>query len=168
MPFMSVRILEALKGRQMIIKTALDDLESFLWVLIWGVIYASKDVEGAKKANPGIQEILNAWSGDLTYNITKIITAERKWTRYTIFGGLIHEWLDIFSRANNETWELMQLLPTIPPDNQKGSDWSRACDWLESYFTKTYEDVLKSGFDHLKDVGKYSNWTDAVAANCRR
>jgi len=32
---------------------------------------------------------------------------------------------------------------------------------------KTYEDVLKSGFDHLEDVWKYSNWKEVVAANAQ-
>jgi hypothetical protein len=32
---------------------------------------------------------------------------------------------------------------------------------------EVYEEVLKSGFDHLKDVGKYSNWKKVVAANAQ-
>ncbi|KAF8486766.1 hypothetical protein F5888DRAFT_1822651, partial [Russula emetica] len=34
MPFMSIRLLSAWQGRQTVIHTALDDLESFLWVLM--------------------------------------------------------------------------------------------------------------------------------------
>lgn len=41
--------------------TALDDLESFLWLLI---VHASKDIEGARANNPGIQLTLDAWQGD--------------------------------------------------------------------------------------------------------
>jgi hypothetical protein len=163
MPFMSMRTLDSLRVREPIIHTALDDLESFLWLLIWGIVHASKDIEGAKANNRGIQLMLDAWSGD---NMSKLAIAERKW-RDTVFGGLIEEWLGIFRRAFNETRELMEHMPTIPLDNQQGSEWSRACNRLESHCMKTYEDVLKSGFDHLKDIGKYSDWKEVVVANAQ-
>jgi hypothetical protein len=163
---MSIRILRALQSRRTIIHTAIDDLESFLWVLIWGIVYASKDIDGANTANRGIEDILWAWSGDLAYNVTKLLAAEMAWARDdAVFGGLIQEWLDIFKRANKETWKLMALLPTIPLDNQQGSKWSRECDRLESYCRITYEAVLKSGFHHLEGVREYPNWTEAIAAN---
>ena len=41
---MSTCILCALQGQSAIIHTALDDLESFFWVLIWGIVHASKDI----------------------------------------------------------------------------------------------------------------------------
>jgi hypothetical protein len=45
-------------------------LESFLWLLICAIVYDSKDIEGAKTANRGIQLILEAeyskWSGECT------------------------------------------------------------------------------------------------------
>jgi hypothetical protein len=64
MPFMSIRLLNASQVRETIIHTALDDLESFLWLLIWGIVYAS-NIEGDKTANPGIQRMLVVWSGDV-------------------------------------------------------------------------------------------------------
>ena len=57
---MFLRLLEALLGRKTIIHNALDDLESFLWVLIWGIVHASKDIEGAKTVNGGIDRMLTA------------------------------------------------------------------------------------------------------------
>ena len=136
---MSLRLLEALLARKTIIHTALDDLESFLWVLIWGIVHASKDIEGAKTANPGIKRILSAWSGDLTCNISKQSAAENGWYD-VVFGGLIRNWLGIFRKANDdEANDLMDYLPRIPLDNQKGSEWSRVCDLLESRFMKVYK-----------------------------
>jgi hypothetical protein len=45
-------------------------LESFLWLLICAIVYASKDIQGAKTANRGIQLILKTqyskWSGECT------------------------------------------------------------------------------------------------------
>jgi hypothetical protein len=164
MSFMSMRLLAAYQGNLTIIHTALDDLESFLWLLIWGIVYASKDIDGAKAANVGIEQMLIAWSGDATSNLTKLTAAERSWDD-VVFGGLIQEWLGIFTKAESDTKKFMKHLPTIPLDNQLGSEWRRACDWLESYCMKTYEAVLKSGFNHLEEVRKYSNWTDVVVAN---
>ena len=54
MPFVSMRILSAWSMKEKIIYTALDDLESFLWLLIWCIVHATKDIEGAKAANKGI------------------------------------------------------------------------------------------------------------------
>jgi hypothetical protein len=48
-----MRLLISCQLRETIIHTALDDLESFLWVLIWGIVHASKDIEGANN-NRGI------------------------------------------------------------------------------------------------------------------
>jgi hypothetical protein len=73
---MSFRLLDAWQLRETIIHTAIDDLESFLWLLIWGIVHASKDIEGAKGANRGIHLMLVAWSGGLTSNRTKLSVAE--------------------------------------------------------------------------------------------
>ncbi len=164
MSFMSMRLLAALQARETIIHTALDDLESFLWLLIWGIVHTTKDIEGAKTANRGIEGMLDAWSDDVISNLNKYYVTEKMWED-AVFGGLIEEWSGIFGRADKETTKLVNHLPTIPLDNQQGSEWSKACNWLELYCTKVYEDVLKSGFDHLEKVGKYSNWTEVVAAN---
>ena len=159
-----MRLLSSLQAREPIIHTALDDLESFLWLLIWGIVHASKDIGGAKANNRGIQRMLDVWPRSPGDNMSKLAIAERIWED-AVFGGLIKEWLGIFTRAFSETRQLMRHMPTIPLDNQQGSEWSRACNRLESYCTMTYGDVLKSGFDHLKDVGKYSDWKEVVAAN---
>ena len=159
--FMSMRLLNASKGQVPTIHTALDDLESFLWVLIWGVVHASKDIQGARDRNLGIKLMLEAWEGD---NRSKYTIAKFDWTD-VVFGRLIDEWVDILSRAHSDNRQLIRDLPKIPLDNQQGSEWSKTCDRLEAYCTKTYEDVLKSGFNHLKRVERYSTWEEVVAAN---
>jgi hypothetical protein len=108
--------------------------------------------------------MLNAWSGNVQANVTRLAIARCNWND-AVFGGLIKEWLDIFRRAFDGASPLMDYMPNIPLDNQPGSQWSKACDWLESHCMKTYEDILKSGFDHLKDIGMYSNWGEVVVAN---
>ena len=156
-----MRILSAWDKKKKIIHTALDDLESFLWLLIWCIVQASKDIEGAKDANGGIQDMLNAWSGNLTSNKAKLGIALREWED-VVFGGPIQEWLAIFDRAIKETEQIVNLLPSIPLGSPT---WNQACDWLESYFVRIYEDVLKSGFSHLEGVSNYPDWEAVVAAN---
>ena len=156
-----MRLLNAIEGRKPRVNTALDDLESFLWVLIWGIVYASKDIQGARDYNLGIELILGAWQGD---NRSKRVIVEDDWTD-AVFGGLIEEWLHIFAIARRDNQQLIRHLPKIPLDNQQGSEWSNACDRFEAYCTKTYEDVLKSGFNHLKKVERYTTWEEVVLAN---
>src|ERR1700733_16329388 len=100
MPFMSIRLLNASQATEAVIHTALDDLESFLWLLIWGIVYATKDIEGARAANHGIKLMLEAWSGDVKSNRSKLPTAEA-W-KDDVFGDLIREWIDIFRRTHRE------------------------------------------------------------------
>jgi hypothetical protein len=98
---MPLRLLGDLEGRKTTIHTALDDLESFLWLLIWSIVHASKDIEGEKAANPGIESTLTAWSGDVPHNRSKLSTAEHIWSD-AVFGDLIREWLDTFQQARQE------------------------------------------------------------------
>ena len=161
MSFMSMRVLGAVQGREKIIHTALDDLESFLWLLIWGIVYASKGVDGANSSNPGIQLMLKAWSGRAITNIAKFTTMERSW-KDAVFGNLIREWLDIFRKAdvvNNEFTLDMSFMSLNTPD------WESKCNELESYCKDTYREVLESGFRHLSAVKEYHDWNSVVAAN---
>ena len=157
---MSNQLLHAIEGRDPAIHTALDDLESFLWVLIWGIVHASKDIQGARVKNKGIQRMLDAWQRD-----NKLKRSAIEIWRDAVFGDLIEEWLLIFAIARRDNRQLIEYLPTIPLDNQQGSEWSSACDRLEAYYTKTYEKILKSGFSHLKNVKRYSTWEEVVLAN---
>ena len=157
---MSIRLLMAIEGRDPTIHTALDDLESFLWVLVWGIVHASKDIQGARDHNLGIELMLEAWQGD---NRLKR-SAMESWTD-VVFGDLIEEWLHIFAIARRDNRQFIRYLPMTPLDNQQGSEWSNACDRLEAYCTKTYEDLLESGFKHLKNVERYSTWEEVVLAN---
>ena len=161
MPFLSMRILLAWDKKKKITHTALDDLESFLWLLIWCIVHASKDIEGAKDANAGIQDMLNAWSGNLMSNKSKLITAQKVW-KDAVFGDLIQEWLGIFDRATKEAEQIVDLLPSIPLGSPA---WNQACDWLESSCVRIYEDVFKSGFSNLERVRNYPDWEAVVAAS---
>jgi hypothetical protein len=164
MPFVSMRLLNAWQEGEAVIHTALDDLESFLWLLIWGIVYASKDIEGATTANRGIPRMLAAWSGDMTSNTSKLFIADEVW-KDAVFGDLIREWLDTFRRVRRENKRLTEQMSTMHVGSQK---WHDICNELESYCNDIYKDVLESGFRHLEGVREYFDWDKVVAANVRR
>jgi hypothetical protein len=161
---MSMTILGALQKRRSIFHTALDDLESFLWLLIWCIVHVSKDIEGVRANNPGIDFMLDAWSGGVIGKLDKHSAAETQW-KDVVFGGLIKKWLKIFTGALDETWIYTRYLSTHEVDNGQESDWTRACDQLESCCKRTYEKILRSGFEHLESVRMYPDWKAVVAAN---
>ena len=164
MHFMSMRILGLWLDHESIFHTALDDLESFLWLLVWCIVHLSKDIEGARANNRGINQMLRAWSGDMMANRTRLQAMEDAWDD-AVFGGLIREWLDTFIRAFNETKKFTKYLSTHEVNNERESRWTRTCDRLESFCKKTYEEILRSGFKHLEGVQSYSDWEAVVAAN---
>jgi len=161
---MSIHLLVACELGEQIIHTALDDLESFLWLLIWGIVYASKDIAGAKDANKGIQLMLNAWSGDIIGNKNKLSTAYCGW-KDAVFGDLIREWLNTFRKAKEESEQIIEDMYTMSLDSE---EWNGACDELESSCKIIYKEVLESGFRHLEGVREYRDWDGVVEANSRR
>jgi hypothetical protein len=164
MPFMSTRLLSAWQLRGTTIHTALDDLESFVWILIWGIVHASKDIAGAKGANEGIQLMLDAWSGDVKSNRSKLSTAENDW-QDAVFGDLIREWLNTFREVRKENREFTVAMSTMRLGSQ---EWNNTCNELETYCKDIYKNILESGFRHLEGVRDYSDWDKVVAANIRR
>ena len=161
MPFMSMRVLGAVQVHEKIIHTAIDDLESFFWLLIWGIVYATKDIDGAKHANKGIQCMLDAWSGGAITNKGKLAAIQDDWTD-AVFGNLIREWLVICRKADeaNRDFALdMSFMELNTPD------WDSICNGLEAYCKDIYREVLELGFRHLRAVKEYHDWKSVVAAN---
>jgi hypothetical protein len=149
--------------RKPIIHSPIDDLESFLWVLIWAIVHATKDIKRAMAANQGIEIMLNAWSVDV-YSMSKLHAAERSW-KDAVFGGLIKEWSGIFQKADEENRRLTEDMSIMRVGSQ---EWDDACNELESYCKVIYKEVLESGFRYLEGVREYSDWDKVVAANVRR
>ena len=157
---MSIRLLNAIDQRESTIHTALDDLESFLWVLIWAIVHALKDIPGARDNIKGINLMLKAWQGEKRLKRSAIVG----W-KDVVFGDLIEEWLGIFGRASKEAVRVVDRLPSIPLDNRQGSRWNNTCDRLTSHCTNVYEEILKSGFKTLESIQNYPDWEAVVAAN---
>jgi hypothetical protein len=165
MPFMSLRLLNALQHRRKVIHTALDDLESFLWLLIWCIVQASKDVKGAKKVNLGLEPMLKACSSDyVDAHINKGRIAQFEW-RDAVFGDFIKEWFAISQKAEIENRQITEDMSEMLLD---GQEWGDACTKLESYCKDVYNEVLESGFKCLGTVKGFSDWDRVVAANQRK
>ena len=162
---MSIRLVRAWQvqadqGGYPIIQTAVDDLESFLWILIWVIVEILKGNETAMGHNPAIRLMMRAWSGDLVANMSKG-TASALWSD-AVFGELIEDWLNIFSRASkkNDSYTRAASATTIGSPEQ-----DEVSEKLQSYSEEIYEKVLKSGFQHLEHVKRYSSWEEVVDAN---
>ena len=63
--------LQALQASEPIIHTAVDDLESFLWVLIWVIAHILQNNERATSHNRGIPFLLETFSGNLIVQRSK-------------------------------------------------------------------------------------------------
>jgi hypothetical protein len=140
-----------------IIQTAIDDLESFLWILVWVKVHTLTDNPKATTHNRGIQAFLKAFAGDLPSQLAKGSVLD--FWKDSVLGGLIREWSHIFREARIEV-ESYADASTEPGWEQEES--------FESYCKTTYKAVLESGFRHLEGVRKFSTWDDVVDANARR
>jgi hypothetical protein len=108
--------------------------------------------------------MLNAWSGDVMYNMIKFSAIDLSWTD-AVFGDLIEEWFNTSRKANKENTRITEDLSFMHLGSQ---EWNDACDDLESYCKDIYKEVLESGFRYLEGVKEYSDWDAVVAANvCR-
>jgi hypothetical protein len=164
LPFMSLRLLSAHKAQARggplawpVIQTAVDDLESFLWTLVWVIVHVLKDEWKATARNRGILALFDVFSGKLEIQLSK--DTELRWWKDAVFGGLIQEWSDIFRKASTEV-ESYAVASAKP-----GSEREESCDKLESYCNTIYKVVLEAGFKHLERVRRFSTWDEVVDAN---
>jgi hypothetical protein len=156
--------LQAIQASEPIIHTAVDDLESFLWVLIWVIAHILQNNERATSHNRGILILLETFSGNLIVQRNKELDASEYWDD-VVFGGLITEWMNTFREARKEVHQHTRNLAKLSLDSL---EWQSACDGLEAYCTTVYERVLVSGFKHLGAIRTYSDWDEVVNANITR
>ena len=144
--------------------TAVDDLESFLWVLLWTLADILAGVEGAAKINPAILLIKETFEKkDPFSTLVKVFLTREIWIHHdVVFGGLIRDWLDIFESASKRVSSYARRVAGTPA---RSSDREEACDELESFCRGVYEAVLTSGYRHLEGIGQYSCWKDVVEAS---
>ena len=87
--------------------------------------------------------------------------AAKKW-KDAVFGKVIHKWLKIFDETDAEIETRTQPMATQPTESP---EWNGACDELERFCKKIYEEILESGFEHLEEIKRYHNWEAVIDAN---
>jgi hypothetical protein len=157
---MSIRLLGIWDQRRQIIHTAVDDLESFLWVLVWVIAHILKGNQQATAYNRGIKMVLKSCTGDLAAQQVKETYVET-WWKDVVFGKLFKRWIAIFREARQE---LELFLPSFELSEAVAPVGAEVWVRLEQCCMRVYEDVLESGFQHLEGVRSYTSWDDVVAA----
>ena len=161
LPFMSLRLLSAWDEDQPIVHTAVDDLESFLWVLVWALVHILKEF-GTTTRNSTVDQLAERFS---SYSIPEIMmkesTIQRRW-KDVVFGGLIREWLAISLDASLAVEEHVGTVfgSRNDVDLQQG-----AFDRLEEYCRTVYMKFIRAGNKHLESIRRYSDWKAVVDAN---
>jgi hypothetical protein len=161
---MSVRLLSRHSARglgvgQPVIHTAIDDLESFFWILVWVIVHVLKGNATATGNNPSITNLFRIFSYDMSSQVAK--GGEMQLWQDVVFGELFREWSHIFQNANQKVVSYARAAASARP----GRERDESCDKLESYSKTVYNDVLESGFRHLEQIRRFSTWDEVVSAN---
>jgi hypothetical protein len=151
----SIRLLTAWLEKDPIMHTAVDDLESFLWLLTWALVRILKKYGSNRQGILTLEHVLS--SKDIATNVSKEYHMGRSWLNVA-FGNLTQDWLKILTLARHEVEQFMSEFSTI----LAGSERLVAFDNLELLCKKVYEQVLESGFRHREEISRYSQWEDVV------
>ena len=156
---MSIDLLWAWHDDQPIVHTAVDDLESFVWVLSWVLVHILKKYGCKELFIRYMEQVLS--SENLLQNIVKESIVDSQWPDEA-FGNLLREWLGTLRSARRNIKKLRLDFSVSPPESiSRGI----ACDGLELYCSRIYEKVLKSGFNHREEISSwYSRWEDVIRA----
>ena len=143
---MSERLLYAWHTSKPVTHTAVDDLESFLWVLFWALVHilygfgTIRNVVLEKQA-----ERLS--SSNILEIFMRKYTIQFGWDD-VVFKELLREWFDISHKASFAVEEHLC-----------GSEG------LEEYCRTVYMEYIQTGFKHLESIRRYSNWNAVIEAS---
>jgi hypothetical protein len=161
LPFMSWRLLDALFNDDQVLHTPVDDLESFLWVLVWSLVYIL--APKIKDEDSKTQRILTKLSSLLSSrHIPDILFREeyvkKRW-RDKVFGDLLREWLEIVRNSRSVVDRLQEaFLGSLDDDDAQESNW----DDIEDCCRETYKKLLQAGYRHLRSIREFSDWEAVV------
>jgi len=154
---MSTR-LSAWDGDKVSMHTAVDDLELFLWVLV----YILK--EFGMTSNLTVDQLAERLS---SHSIPLILgresTMQHRWLDVdAVFGGLILEWLAISQEAS---FVVGKHVKTVLGSGDNVDLQQGAFDRLEKYCRMVYTELIRTGYKHLESIRGYSDWKAVVEAN---
>ncbi|KAH9066492.1 hypothetical protein EDB87DRAFT_1554119 [Lactarius vividus] len=163
LPFIALRLVDAWYGNAPALHTAADDLESFMWVLVWSLVHIFKKVTNITIESAKINRLARAFSSyDASGIIAKGLTVDL-WEE-KVFGDLIHEW----SRISHDSRMFLMQVERSLSAAESGNDVElqrRTWDRLEKYCGEVYIKFIRAGYAHLENVKGYGNWEAVVDKN---
>jgi hypothetical protein len=155
--FMSERLLLAWYIHKPITHTAIDDLESFLWVLFWALVHILYGFGTTK--NMALKKQAEWLSSRYIPEIfMRKYTIEDSGWEDAVFEDLLREWLAISQKASlvvKEHWRRSGH----EVDFQQG-----AFDWLEEHCRTVYMEYIQAGYKHLESIRRYPDWKAVLEA----
>jgi hypothetical protein len=164
--FMSRHLIRALELGHNALHTPVDDLESFLWVLVWSVTHILKWAAGVKMTNEN--SIINQLAKCLSSRYVREIHAREDTLAYEweekVFGGLLRDWLYISQRSRIKLNDLQDtLLLQDSLGNVAAREQSLNC--IEEHCVGVYKDFMKAGYKHYQTIRLCEDWTKVVDLN---
>jgi hypothetical protein len=161
LPFMSIRLLDAWDLGTQALHTAVDDLESFLWVLVWSLVHIFKWAANIHNENSVIHRLERIFSSrDLPETLRKECITKRRWTD-KVFLDLIQDWLMISEESRKVVEQLQTALLTANDMDARESIF----DELDEHCKEAYKDFIQAGYMRLRTIRRFGCWEDVVAFN---
>ncbi|KAH8992117.1 hypothetical protein EDB92DRAFT_1859853 [Lactarius akahatsu] len=161
LPFMSTRLLQEWRLNKPVLHTAIDDLESFLWVLIWSLVRIFQTFANITKDSI-IYDLGHSLSSRDFNDIQHRNVSAKDWTD-KVFNDLIQEWLHISETSRTDVRKLQKTLTGLLVNDSDTSDaQKRIFDELDERCGKAYKEFIQSGDRHLRTIRTFSNWEHVV------
>ncbi|KAH8982017.1 hypothetical protein EDB92DRAFT_1952689 [Lactarius akahatsu] len=160
LPFISLRLVNAWAANEPTLHTAADDLESFMWVLVWSLVHILKKFATITVESATINRLADAFSSFDTRTVLSKGPTLTYW-RDKVFSGLIEEWSDISDDSHKF---LRRFEATSSAANDMDSQ-KREWDRLEKYCGEVYIKFIRAGYVHLENIRGYGDWEAVIATN---
>ncbi|KAH9018200.1 hypothetical protein EDB83DRAFT_180246 [Lactarius deliciosus] len=163
LPFISLRLVNFWAANKPALHTAADDLESFMWVLVWSLVHIFKKFATITVDSATINRLAHAFSSFNTGTVLTKGAILRLWPD-EVFGDLIREWRMI----SNDSYEfLMQVEKALSAAESRNDMDSQKREWdrLEKHCGETYIKFIRAGYGHLENIRGYGDWEAVIAEN---
>lgn len=163
---MSDRLLRSLAKKSHVLHTAVDDLESFIWVLVWSLTYILKWAANITNEHSTIHQMMQFLSSRTFYEIiARESTAVAHWPD-KVFKDLLVTWLQIAMKSRDHVDQLAENLHIFESsDDSDPADIERVLDDIDEYCRVVYKEYLQAGFEYLRTIGVFSDWAAVVHHN---
>jgi hypothetical protein len=157
---MSTHLLSAWNLEVRALHTAADDLESFLWVLVWSLVCIFKVVTPITNRNAIILRLESAFSSHTFMGIKLRDDIARFHWKDKVFRGLIEDWLGIAQASRDVIGKQEEMLLSSRDDENK------TLDELDNHCEEVYEKFIRTGYEHLDTLRRrFSSWREVTECN---